>query len=62
MYNSTGVVVGVGAAGTQALAMTGSSVGWLGYSLAAAAIVIGGLMTLRTYLLKRRQEVAGDAD
>jgi len=53
MYNSGGITVGIGAAGTTVLAHTGSTLSWVGYSVAAASIVIGGLLALRSRMLKR---------
>lgn len=59
MYNSGGILVGIGATGTTVLASTGSTLAWVGYSVAAAAVVIGGLLALRSRLLKRHAVADG---
>jgi hypothetical protein len=62
MYNSGGILVGIGATGTTVLASTGSTLTWVAYSVAAASLVIGGLLALRSRLLKRHADAAVDVE
>jgi hypothetical protein len=61
MYNNAGIITTIGAAGTSVLATTGSNLSWVGYTLAAASIVVGGMLALRSRMLNRATHVAAGA-